>query len=335
MKFALVMTTIRTPQVLREYLALDGAADVSFHIVGDWKTPGTVPDWLLALPPGPSVAYYDPSWMQAHGYKDTLCKQENHDSLRVVGFAEALKLGADVVITVDDDNSPASNFFTQYKSIFEGGSQELITSDGWTNSLESADTKAMIFPRGFPYFRRRGELRITTKSMVTPVFHQGLTTGDPDIDALARFNVAPTVTKLNDTIRCAAGWTPVNTQNSALLAKYVPYWWAPKWCGRHWDIVAGLLVQALIKADGAKGATYGGPLTNSLRNDHDTLADARDEAVGAAVVEELAYAIEIRDLKGPPEQVYLQLAKSLQQTASRFMHHLGEGMVSWHGRADA
>jgi hypothetical protein len=325
MKFAVVMTTIRVPTVLSEYVKL-APEDTRFYVVGDHKTPhDSVRAYLGGLQLGERIIYIDPKDI-AGTHPRILHWNENHDSLRVAAFLRAAS-SADVIITVDDDNAPQSDFFEVYERIF-GAEQTVLAQEGWVNNLTSAGFKPLIYPRGFPYAERVYSGGITKQVKGRTVFHQGLTLGDPDIDALTRFNMQPATDTLSSTIRGVAGWTCVNTQNSAIAAPYAKYWWAPKWCGRHWDIVAGLIVQWTVFGSGL--VTYGGPFTVSVRNEHDEMKDILNEATGADLVEKLSWQLTAPFVAAKdPAARYAALAERLLGSRNRLVYHLGEAMMMW------
>jgi len=87
------------------------------------------------------------------------------DCVRSYGYYKAYQLGADVIITLDDDCFPDSdNFVQKHLERLNFGEENI-----WENSLEN------IIPRGVPYFNQ-------TRRNVAYLNH-GLWNGVPDYDA--------------------------------------------------------------------------------------------------------------------------------------------------------
>src|SRR5438067_5549398 len=159
---AIVVTTIFEPQFLDGYVANIrhfGRDDVDLIVIVDRKTP-------------PSVA----AACARHGVVcPTLDEQEaflakfpsmkgripyDSDNRRNVGFLMALERGAEVLISIDDDNYCLDDVDFAGEHLAAGETIDLAateSSDGWINlcSLLEASTADPIFPRGFPYFARR------------------------------------------------------------------------------------------------------------------------------------------------------------------------------------
>lgn len=344
MNIHFVMTTVNTPHVLRKYVKLAGAKDVTFHVVMDWKSPHeAIREFVKTLPTSGNLILYGPGEIKAWPISRVL--SFNHDALRVAAFIEAYKLGADVVITADDDNEPEENFFEHYKMLFDGTPDASAEKDGAVNVHAGRGVPASgwarslpppIWPRGFPYVQRLGSTSVAPAAGPI-VFHQGLTCGDPDVDALTRANgiAALDRTSMHSWAKPADGplfgRQPVNTQNSALRRKYVPFWWAPSYTGRHWDIVAGLLVQSVLELN--ERASSGMPFTYSSRNEHDNRADIHNEEIGTHLVEKMVPLIfDVRPFAGEPLlSRYRRVAARLQSGSEgdRYLWHLGEGMLAW------
>src|SRR6476620_6144831 len=99
---ALITTTINNPLVLRQYRASD--PDVLFIIAGDRKSPHD--DIRSLCKELGNAVYLDPREQQALGYACSEVIGWNSIQRRSIALLEALRAGAQVVLSVDDDNAP-------------------------------------------------------------------------------------------------------------------------------------------------------------------------------------------------------------------------------------
>ena len=102
------------PTVLSLYRACD--PDVMFFIAGDRKTDDlAVTNFLIDIP---NHAYYGIDTQHKLGYKCSRLLGENTITRRNIMLLEALKWGADVIVTVDDDNIPLDKtYFSNFETV--------------------------------------------------------------------------------------------------------------------------------------------------------------------------------------------------------------------------
>src|SRR5215472_7731840 len=112
MKTGLITTTIHTPTVLglyRRAVANGVAKDVQFFIAGDLKTPD--------LFDGPWV-YLSPELQQA-SWKSSRVLPWNSITRRNMALLAALEWGAEIIVTIDDDNIPLdTDYFMHFENVF-------------------------------------------------------------------------------------------------------------------------------------------------------------------------------------------------------------------------
>src|ERR1700684_3197168 len=99
MKTALITTTINVPHVLALYRKL--GPDVRFFIAGDHKTPDKAYQFVAELG--------DCYCILPDAQEDWKCSALigwNTVQRRNIALLEAVKWGADLIITIDDDNIP-------------------------------------------------------------------------------------------------------------------------------------------------------------------------------------------------------------------------------------
>lgn len=293
MKTALILTTVNVPTVLALYRKL--GPDVFFFIAGDRKTPDAeVCNFLLDIP---NHAYYGIDRQHDLDYKCSHLIGENCVERRNIALLEAVKGGADVIVTIDDDNIPMGDYFYEHwrslggrfnyeKRGLELGNTfsgiEASSPTGWF------DPGALLVPqtkhRGFP---------ISIKS--DPVFEsvvdakigvaQGLCLGDPDIDAVTRIATAPIIHSVSELGRAGIVTDPrktktvFNTQNTAFIRELAPAMFQPPGVGRYSDIYASLICQRVMR-ERELYVHFGQPFVWQQRNKHNLIRDLRDEIDG-------------------------------------------------------
>ena len=120
MDIALVTTTVNVPEVLRRYRADD--PDVHFVIAGDTKSPH---DEIRALAREIGNTVYLSPAEQAESWP-ALSSEIGWRSVqrRNLAVLEAARLGADVIVTIDDDNAPSGeSYFSEIAEAFESRQQ--------------------------------------------------------------------------------------------------------------------------------------------------------------------------------------------------------------------
>lgn len=285
MKLFLVLTTINVPTVLALYRKCSIHTD--FIVAGDRKTPREAYEFVLALDKT-SVC------LPESGHKWKCSETIGFDCLqrRNIGFLEALKAGADVIVTIDDDNIPiATDYFDRYRNVlqkpFDG--IKVTGEDGWF------DPGSLLIPptrhRGYPYSRpisKRASPVVGARVGVSA----GLIIGDPDIDAVTRMEHRPDIGSVH--ILGSTGvvvdphcWTVFNSQNTAVIRELVPAWFMMPGVGRHDDIYASLIVQRVARERGLH-VHFGQPFCYQQRNQHDLLADLMAELPGMSNVQKMA-----------------------------------------------
>lgn len=211
---------------------------------------------------------------------------------RPVAWLRAIELKPDFILSVDDDNIPASDYFTLWHRVLTRPVHAVISASSgnepaWHNYLRSVDAPIEIFPRGFPYpFRGISETSIEDKESVFPEkigLWQGISFGDPDIDAMTRL-VWParmplkSIQEKNYLLRHV--WSPYNMQNTVFRPVLfgLPILWP--FAGRFDDIYASFTWQRLLFNQN-KYVHVGDPINRQDRGVRDTLrGDFREEIDG-------------------------------------------------------
>lgn len=283
MKIALVTTTINIPTVLKLYHRCN--RDVAIFVACDKKTPDI--SGFLAGIDARMVWAGDPVW-ECSGLIGW-----NVIGRRNIAVLEALKWGADVIVTVDDDNIPLnSGYFAHIEYAFSGfNGLEVLPPDSvsWFDPgrLQFMRGAGRVVQRGFPMqFKRHHSSFSVTPVIDAPVgLVQGLVLGDPDTSAIDRLSQAPEVHQVSELARAGVvtdprrTWAPLNSQNLAFRREFAPCFLMVPQFGRYDDIFAGLVAQWAMRPSG-HCVKFGQPFVWQQRNAHDLLADLRAEAWG-------------------------------------------------------
>ena len=235
------------------------------------------------------------------------------DNRRNIGFLAAFRDQCDVIVAIDDDNYPKSEwpFLEGHSAV--GQTALLPTAvghDGWFNlcSMMAVDCRAMggsgsVFPRGFPYKRRHAACSEVSEqeSHGTVAVNAGLWSGDPDVDACTRL-VTACVTRerfTTDYLLAPDTLMPINTQNTALLREAVPAYYYVKMghpvagmkLDRFGDIFSGFFVQKCVQAMGHR-IRIGSPVVEHRRSPHNLYKDLWHELAGMVVIDDMLPLLE-------------------------------------------
>ncbi len=262
----IVTTTINPPtEALRKFAILDG-----WHLViaGDLKTPTPYHvDNATYLSPADQERIA-PQLSDLVGWN---CMQR-----RNFGFIWAARQGASLIATVDDDNIP-----------YEGwGAAPLVDQELEVDYFDSpvpafdpvgATEHRHLWHRGFP-IQWLAERDYTKKSRrrVRVDVEAGFWNGDPDIDAICRFEHRPQIRFKEISFPFAGGpIAPFNSQNTILSSRMFPSYFLFPNIGRMDDIWGSFWLQS-------KGfnVVFSKPSVFQRRNEHDLTMDFEAELLG-------------------------------------------------------
>ena len=223
---------------------------------------------------------------------------------RNIAFLEALKWGADVIYSWDNDNLPVDpHLFSQIDWMFSDPNLwsgiKVTGTDGWF------DPGQLLIPptrhRGFPYDKPVSKTAYPVTGAKVGVAAE-LVIGDPDCDAVTRMEHRPDIGSVH--ILGSTGvvvdphtWTVFNSQNTAVIRELIPSWFMMPGVGRHDDIYASLIVQRVARERGYH-THFGPPFTYQQRNDHNLVTDLRKEIDGMENVRTLAGVLDVIKLAG-------------------------------------
>ncbi len=283
MKLALITTTIYVPRVLSLYRELD--KEVMFFITGDRKTPhDEVRRFVSSLD---NAVYYSDTDQEKLGYGCSGIIGWNKIMRRNIALLEAMKYGADIIITIDDDNIPLDHdYFEVFKSVLTSpyAGQMASSEMRWFNA--GGFLSPSVYHRGFPYDYRHIDLKVHLMPMrnVKVGVAAGLWLGDPDIDAMERITNRPTVYQVSEVLRSGLivdnrCFAPFNSQNTAYVAELAPLMMVLVGVGRYDDIWASYIAERVMM-DTDYHVHYGRPFVWQERNPQNQWRNLKDEVFG-------------------------------------------------------
>jgi hypothetical protein len=307
-KTTIVTTTINVPVLLAKYAAnahYYGHEEVDFVVIGDRKSPAQTSDFCRTIERYYPCAYFDIAAQQERleGFPE-LWDHLRFDSIqrRNIGMLIAWDDGADVVITIDDDNFVTTQDFVGLHGA--AGAMRDVTAYGSTSgffnvcSFLEADDGVRFYHRGYPQKQRWNEREhfVTRQKMARRIaVNAGFWLDDPDIDALTRMERQPVVRGFQagwtGNIALQPGtWSPFNSQNTALMREVVPAYFLSPYLGRYDDIWASYIVTRI--AEHLEDViTFGEPLVRQKRNPHDLWKDLDVERNGMMLTDEFCEAL--------------------------------------------
>ena len=341
---AIVVTTIFEPAFVGGYLknlrAAGRDAATTIYIIADRKTPETVAQAAeRARREGFDVRC--PALDEQTRFLESIGAPAdfvpwNTDNRRNIGFLMALADGADVLISIDDDNFCRSetDYVGAHQVVGAACSDPVVrSSDGWFNICDQLGgwETGQVFARGFPYFAQRAEREtsIVEADPELPIaINAGLWLDDPDVDAIYRLCRRPNgKTFRGDSVVLGADvWSPINTQNTALTREAALCYYYVRMgfplqglkIDRFGDILSGYLTQKVVKHLG-QGVRIGSPVVDHHRTQHNLFKDLYHELAGIVLIEEFVpWLMEARLEGGTSLEAYASLASQMADAAEQF-----------------
>lgn len=258
-----------------------GVQDKNWHfiVVGDEKSPK---EFHLN-----GAEYLSLDNQLRSGFEISKLLPAGHYARKNIGYLQAIKLGAAVIIDTDDDNFPEKLFWESRKEQIKVSN---IIGGGWVNVLQ-AFTTDHIWPRGFPLNKIvSGAIRIDKEYCEKKCcIQQGLVNGDSDVDAIYRLisgKEAIFTSRLPITMsanqRCS-----FNSQNTTWFSDAWPFLYLPSYCSfRMTDIWRSFIAQSYLLRNGY-GISFHSPTVFQNRNAHNLMKDFQEEVPGYLNNEEI------------------------------------------------
>lgn len=329
----IVTTTINTP--IETFEALGSVA--TLIVAGDKKTPRATRE-LVESVGGVYLAPEDQEhWACSRDIGWNVIQRRN------TAFLAAYDTGAEIVITVDDDNCPddPDEWLAAHIDAFNPA-----TLPEWTTSVESgwfnpgSMLSPMVWARGMPY---GDDFDIDSTGLWTATYSEvnhlrvgvnaGLWLGDPDIDAMQRIVSAPYVTGLKtdrDTLVVPGCYAPINSQNTAWRRELLPLAAVWPYVGRWDDIFGGYLAQWSFWSQDL-ATRYGAPLVRQERNEHDLYTDLKHELNGMRITAKFVDTLRTLEATGNPLADIRKFVEyiTLNPGAFNFPPGLKHFLMSW------
>lgn len=321
MRIALVTTTINVPEVLRLYRA--AGPEVAFFVAGDKKTPEDAVNFCQY--DVTNTKYLFEQDQQAWSCSPLL--GWNTIGRRSIAILEALKWGAEIIVTIDDDNIPMStDYFDRFEMVLGSPFSGFAVKGAWF------DPGCLLTPpvshRGFPHNVARNEGPVTGIINAKVGVAAGLCLGDPDISAVERIATHPFVHSVTEMGRAGVislARTVFNSQNTALIRELAPAFLMVPQFGRFDDIFASLIAQRIMRERGLV-THFGQPFIHQQRNTHNLVSDLKAELFGMEHVTEFANAInEWTFLKSETETV-IGMVRQLYERMGRDLKWMPDGV---------
>ena len=271
----IVTTTINPPTLAT--IKYSRKEDWTLIVVGDTKTPHYEYENLncIYLSPEYQEKTY-PELSDTIGWKSI--------QRRNIGFVEAYNRGADIVATVDDDNIPYDSWGT---NVVVGETVEIDFYDTHLGVFDplSVTEHNQVWHRGYPIelvpFRK--EVTYGGKLKRKVLIQADLWDGDPDIDAMARLSIKPTVKFGVQDAYGSTSISPFNSQNTFLARDVIPYYSVFPHVGRMDDIWGGYVLQYYFP----NSVIYNKASVFQDRNVQDLITNLEKEIMGYRKTSEL------------------------------------------------
>jgi hypothetical protein len=362
MKIALITTTIRRPRNLKAMAgpalwARPQTSQFCCFIACDLGTPAEIYEDFRD---SPSVALLSPDFQRDRGYASSELFGWNCVQRRNIATLEALRWGADVIVSVDDDNLALRlSLIDDFATLFSYGPMA-VTQVVQTGQSDWVDPGQLVVPpvraRGIPYFIYRGPpmLRAWDDGRRRVGVAQAVILGSPDVDATDNIaDPAGTVVSASEIARSGIivdpreTWTVFNSQATAFRRELAPcmmMWPSDRTAdpttqvGWYDDIFASLFTQRVMRETGHV-VHFGPPFVWQQRNAHNLLKNLKDQIFGMEHVPVFVEWLHEQELSLPEEirangikfitPSYAHMLFSRMQSVSWLPSQVTEAGLAW------
>ena len=252
-----------------------------------------------------NAVYLDPPQQERMGYQCSSVLGWATIQRRNIALLEAIRSGANVVLSIDDDNAPRhKSYFKDLRRSFD--EPVCLVVDGEWFNLGDYALDRFIY-RGYPFSLRSGvpsDEFVMSRGIVGVV--NGLIHGDPDINAIDRYpDGGPHIQCYEDeglVVNPRTTWTPINSQNTAYVRALAPLAFVLPGIGRYDDIWASFMALRVMEATDYH-VLFGEPSVVQERNPHDWLVDLEKEMYGMKHTE--AFCASLKAVEVDPKRSVL------------------------------
>lgn len=335
---AIVTTTINIPHALKLYRKF--YPNVPIYVTGDKKTPEATSAFCATLD---NCQYLSPDAQDSLYPELSTLLGWNTIARRNIAILQALKHGAELIYTIDDDNLPLQPPTTILSKPFpktHSGLQLSAPPNGWFDPGWFTGTVQRGYPQtGLDSYK---EPFIAPVTDVRVGIYQGAILGDPDTSAIDRISKAPNIHIAGELLRAGvtfdptSGWAPVNTQNTAFIRELAPCFLLLPQFGRYDDIYAGLVAQRFMR-DLDLVIHFGQPFAWQQRNAHNLLRDLAAEQWGAENILRFAGFLEGSDWRTKGDAVSLEVVRmyARMRDTGIVTDAVAELAYAWHEACEA
>ncbi len=258
--------------------------------------------------------------------KDSWIIPRRVSAIRNYGFLKAYQMGADIIITLDDDCYPVENH-----NLIKGHIRNLSLSSPkkWTNTYPD---HRFMFTRGMPYFNRKKQPVMLSHGLWTNVLDLDAPTQLQHLEFRAKFaqhflQIIP-----------QHAYYPMCSMNLAFRAEITPIMYFPlmgedtkgkKWgYDRFDDIWAGIFSKKIMDHLGY-GVVNGAPF---VRHDKasNVFSNLKKEAKGIEANEHLWELVDKVELESQKvDECYQELAEKIKWPNSKYFRKLKQAMIIW------
>jgi STELLO glycosyltransferases len=270
-----VVTSIAAPNRILTALA-NGCRRHSqrFYVIGDVASPA---DFNL-----PGCEFFSLRRQYDTGFRTARETPTRHYARKNIGYLQAIRDGAGIIVETDDDNEPMEGF---WRTRTLRHRVPILSQPGWANVYSYFTDGPVVWPRGLPLSAIKRELTAYESCPVQEVdcpIQQGLADENPDVDAIYRLTASLPIRFRSDrAIALASGtWCPFNSQNTVFFPEAYPLLYLPALCSfRMTDIWRSFVAQRILWENGWM-LLFHQPTVIQERNEHDLMKDFRDEVPG-------------------------------------------------------
>jgi hypothetical protein len=272
-QIALVITSISNPEnkVLQDFAKKTTQYGFDYIIAGDEKSP---PDFFIQ-----GCTFLSLKKQSDSGFSLAKILPTKHYARKNLGYLEAMRRGANIIVETDDDNYAKESFWTKREANVQAG---LYSNEGWLN-IYKLFSEQNIWPRGFSleHIQDTPKSKDVEQLCYCPI-QQGLADGNPDVDAIYRL-VQPLPVTFRASSNIVIGnntWCPFNSQNTTWFKEVFPLMYLPSYCSfRMTDIWRSFVAQRICQ-ENEMGVLFHSATVWQERNEHSLLADFKDEIPG-------------------------------------------------------
>ena len=273
-KVAVIITSIHKPsealQCVAEGCKREG---YQFIVIGDEASPA---DFSLE-----GCRFYSLQEQLKLGLRFSEICPTGHYARKNIGYLLAIRAGADMIIDLDDDCIPYQRFWSPRHRYQKAHTN---SGGGWVN-IYRYFSEVQIWPRGFPLDRVNDVVddfdALPVEELDCPI-QQGLTDGDPDVDAIYRLILpSPQAFRADRRVTLKnCSWSPFNSQNTTWWSVAFPLLYLPAYCRfRLTDIWRSFVAQRIAWANDW-GVLFHESTSRQERNPHNLMRDFEDELPG-------------------------------------------------------